>query len=91
MPKSVTVFSDVIQCSLRLIGIPEVSCLDLVRTIALNLSGLTFIELVLNQSIAKFDLVVNRSTNPGIVSLTADMMLSSAKLWRSFEVPSINH
>ena len=39
-------------------------------------------ELELNQSIAKFDLLVNESTSSGIVSLTADIVLSSAKLWR---------
>ena len=40
-------------------------------------------ELELNQSIIKFDMVVNESTISGIVSLAADMVLSSAKLWRS--------
>ena len=50
---------------------------------ALHLSGLTIMELELNQSIAKFDLLINGSTSSGIVSLTADIVLSSAKLWRS--------
>ena len=40
-------------------------------------------ELELNQSIAKFDLLVNELTSLGIVLLTADIVLSSAKLWRS--------
>ena len=55
---------------------------DFVKTIALNLSGLTNMELELNQSIAKFDSLVNVSTSSGIVSLTVDIVLSSAKLWR---------
>ena len=40
-------------------------------------------ELELNQSIAKFDLLVDESTSSGSVALTADIVLSSAKLWRS--------
>ena len=52
--------------------------------LALNLSGFTIIELVWNQSIAKFDFSVNEFINSGAVSLTADTVLSSAKLWRSF-------
>ena len=35
---------------------------DFVKTIALNFSGLTIMELELNQSIAKFDLLVNEWT-----------------------------
>ena len=38
---------------------------NFVKTIALNLSGLTIMELELNQSIAKFDLLVNESMNQG--------------------------
>ena len=37
-------------------------------------------ELELNSSIAKFDLLINELTSSGIVSLTADIVLSSAKL-----------
>ena len=59
---------------------PEVSCFDLVKMIALNLSGLTIMELVVNQSIAKPDLLVSDFMNPESVSLTDDMVLSSAKL-----------
>ena len=63
--------------------IPEMSCPDFVKRIVLNLSGLTIIELELNQSIAKFDLFVNESTSSGMVSLTAGIVLPAAKLWRS--------
>ena len=48
-----------IRWPLREIVMPEVSCFDLVKIIALNLSGLTIIELVVNQSIAKPDLLVS--------------------------------
>ena len=57
----------------------EVSCFDLVKMIALNLSGLTIMELVVNQSIAKPDLLVSDFMSPESVSLTDDMVLSSAK------------
>ena len=59
---------------------PEVSCFDLVKMIALNLSGLTIMELVVNQSIAKPDLLVSDFMSPESVSLTDDVVLSSAKL-----------
>ena len=51
--------------------------------IALNLSGFTIIELYSNQSIDKPDLSVNDVMSSDNVSATADMVLSSAKLWRS--------
>ena len=47
---------------------PEVSCFDLVKLIALNLSALTIMELVLNQSIAKPDLLVSDFVSPGCVT-----------------------
>ena len=59
---------------------PEVSCFDLVKVIALNLSGLTIMQLLVNQSIAKPDLLLSEFISPDTVSLTDDMVLSSAKL-----------
>ena len=56
------------------------SCLDLDSMIALNLFGLTIIELYSIQSIAKPDLNVNDDMSPDNVSATVDMVLSSAKL-----------
>ena len=38
---------------------PEVSCFDLAKIFALNLSGLTIMELAVNQSIAKPDLLLS--------------------------------
>ena len=48
--------------------------------IALNLSGLTIIELYSNQSTAKPDSNVNDDMSPDNVSATADIVLSSEKL-----------
>ena len=59
---------------------PEVSCFDLITMIALKLSGLTIMELVVDQLIAKPDLLVSDFMSPEGVSLTDDMVLSSAKL-----------
>ena len=85
-PNRLTEDSEVIQWPLRLIYFPEVSCFVFVKMMALNLSGFTITELVWNQSIVKFNFSVNEFNSSGTVSLTADTVLSSAKLRRSFSI-----
>ena len=54
-PSRLTENSEVIQRPLRLICIEDLSCLVFLEMMAFSLSGLIIIELVWNQSIAKFD------------------------------------